>query len=109
MAATETLRPLTGEAADYDALLERFAGKRFALLGEASHGTHDFYRERAELTKRLIAEHGVTAVVAEADWADAYRVNLFVRALRDDRDPDEALSDSASPRGCGGTRTWSTS
>jgi erythromycin esterase-like protein len=93
MAATEKLRPLTGDAADYDGLLARAAGKRFALLGEASHGTHEFYRVRAEITKRLIAEHGITAVAAEADWPDAYRVNLFVQGASDDADPQEALSD----------------
>ena len=63
------------------------------LLGEASHGTHEFYCERAEITKRLIAEHGFTAVAAEADWPDAYRVNLFVRGACDDEMPEEALAD----------------
>jgi erythromycin esterase-like protein len=84
--------PLTGEARDYDALV-RITGKaRFALIGEASHGTHEFYRERAEITKRLIVEHGYTAVVAEADWPDAYRINRYVRGLSDDKDSDAALS-----------------
>ena len=84
--------PLTGEASDYNALV-RFAGKaRFALLGEASHGTHEFYRERAEITKRLIVDHGFSAVVAEADWPDAYRVNRYVRGQSEDNDSDAALS-----------------
>jgi erythromycin esterase-like protein len=78
---------------DYDPLLERAAGARFVLLGEASHGTHEFYRERAEITKRLIAEHGFAAVAVEADWPDAYRVNRFVRGESDDVDAEEALSD----------------
>src|SRR5215218_10428112 len=64
--------PLTGEARDYDRLVRRAAKSRFALIGEASHGTHEFHRERAEITKRLIVEHGFSAVVAEADWPDAY-------------------------------------
>jgi erythromycin esterase-like protein/predicted phosphoribosyltransferase len=89
----EALRPLVHEAGDYDALIERAAAGRYALLGEASHGTHEFYRERAEITKRLIAEHGYTAVAAEADWPDAYRVNRFVRGIGDDADADEALGD----------------
>jgi erythromycin esterase-like protein len=80
-------------AADYDPLLDRAAGVRFALLGEASHGTHEFYRERAEITKRLIREHGFGAVAVEGDWPDAYRVNRFVRGESDDLDADEALSD----------------
>jgi erythromycin esterase-like protein len=83
---------LTGAATDYDALVMRAAGRRFVLVGEASHGTHEFYRERAEITKRLIAEAGVTVVAVEADWPDAYRVNRYVRGETDDRDAREALS-----------------
>jgi erythromycin esterase-like protein len=63
------------------------------LVGEASHGTHEFYRERAEITKRLIAEEGFTAVAVEADWPDAYRVNLYVRGASADESPEEALGD----------------
>jgi erythromycin esterase-like protein len=89
----EPPRELTGSPRDYDALLERAAAARFVLLGEASHGTHEFYRERAEITKRLIAEAGFTAVAAEADWPDADRVNRFVRGASDDESAEEALSD----------------
>jgi predicted phosphoribosyltransferase len=56
----DTVRPLTGADGDYDPLLERATAARFVLIGEASHGTHEFYRERAEITKRLIAEQGFT-------------------------------------------------
>jgi erythromycin esterase-like protein len=84
---------LSGAAEDYDALLERTRNARFVLLGEASHGTHEFYRERAEITKRLIAEQGCSAVAAEADWPDAYRVNRFVRGVGDDASAEEALAD----------------
>ncbi|MDX6727507.1 MAG: hypothetical protein QOK49_2312, partial [Baekduia sp.] len=86
------LRRLTGAADDYDALVARAVQARHVLVGEASHGTHEFYRERAELTKRMIVESGVTAVAVEADWPDAYRVNRFVRGVGDDASPDEALS-----------------
>ncbi len=89
------VRPLTGTATDYDALIERASGRRFVLIGEASHGTHEFYRERAEITKRLIAEAGVTLVAVEADWPDAYRINCFVRGANADRDAHEALADFA--------------
>jgi len=65
------------------AVLRRAEGKRFVLLGEASHGTHDFYDLRAEITKRLIDDHGFAAVAAEADWPDAYRVNRYVRGGAD--------------------------
>jgi erythromycin esterase-like protein/adenine/guanine phosphoribosyltransferase-like PRPP-binding protein len=87
------IRPLTGELSDYDWLIERATAARYVLLGEASHGTHEFYRERAEITKRLIAEAGFTAVAVEADWPDAYRVNGYVRGAGDDRSADQALSD----------------
>src|SRR5258708_32876503 len=59
--------PLTGGAGDYDPLMELIGDARFVLLGEASHGTHEFYRERAQITKRLIEEKGFTAVAVEAD------------------------------------------
>ena len=75
-------RPLVGDAEDYDPLLELIGDARFVLLGEASHGTHEFYRERAQITKRLIREKGFTAVAVEADWPDAYRVNRYVRGAR---------------------------
>jgi erythromycin esterase-like protein/predicted phosphoribosyltransferase len=89
----EPLRLLTGADSDYDPLVERAAAARFVLLGEASHGTDEFYRDRAEITKRLIAEQGVTTVAVEADWPDAYRVNRFVRGESDDESADQALSD----------------
>ena len=84
--------PLAGSDRDYDPLMDRIGEARFALLGEASHGTHEFYRERAEITKRLIVEKNFTAVAVEADWPDAYRVNRYVRGLSDDIDAVEALS-----------------
>jgi erythromycin esterase-like protein len=54
--------PLTGAPADYDLLLPLVGNARFVLLGEASHGTHEFYQERAQVTKRLIHKNGFTAV-----------------------------------------------
>ena len=83
--------PLTGDHRDYDALLALVADARIVLLGEASHGTHEFYRERARITKRLIAEHGFTGVAIEGDWPDAYRVNRYIRGAREDADAEEAL------------------
>ncbi|HET7602128.1 MAG TPA: erythromycin esterase family protein [Gemmatimonadales bacterium] len=85
-------RPLIGAPADFDALLALAGDARFVLLGEASHGTHDFYRVRGEITKRLIREKGFNAVAVEADWPDAYRVNRYVRGRSPDADADEALS-----------------
>src|SRR5213592_2662067 len=83
---------LTGAAEDYNPLMERIGNARFVLLGEASHGTHEFYHQRAQITQRLIVEKGFTAVAVEADWPDAYRVNRYVRGLSDDPDADVALS-----------------
>src|SRR5919106_1379581 len=85
-------RPLTNAKEDYDPLLELIGNARFVLLGEASHGTHEFYRERAQITKRLIQEKGFIAVAVEADWPDAYRVNCYVRGVGDDTESIEALA-----------------
>ncbi len=83
---------LVGARSDYDRLIDAIGDARFVLLGEASHGTHDFYAERAAITRRLIEEKGFNAVAAEADWPDAYRVNRFVHGHDDDATPDAALS-----------------
>src|SRR5438309_2893788 len=87
----KALHSLRGDARDYDPLLKLIHGARFCLLGEATHGTHEFYRERAEITKRLIKEQGFTVIAVEADWPDAFRVNRYVRGLSDDRNANEAL------------------
>jgi erythromycin esterase-like protein/predicted phosphoribosyltransferase len=86
-------RPLRGAADDHDELIEALGQARVVLLGEATHGTHEFYRERALITTRLIAEQGFGAVAVEADWPDAYRVNQYVRGHGADRDAVEALGD----------------
>ena len=84
--------PLAGSPNDYDSLIEMVGEARFVLLGEASHGTHEFYRERALITKRLIYQRGFNAVAVEADWPDAYRINRFVRGEGPDLDSVDALS-----------------
>jgi erythromycin esterase-like protein len=88
----QAAHPLTRSREDYDALLEFIGDARFVLLGEASHGTHEFYRERAQITKRLIQEKGFTAIAVEADWPDAYRVNRYVSGESADVDAAEALA-----------------
>ncbi len=82
---------LSGFKADYDPLLEMIGDARFVLLGEATHGSHEFYRERAQITKRLIKEKGFSAVAVEADWPDTYRVHRFVIGESEDADAEEAL------------------
>lgn len=74
-------------------VLDRVIGDaRVVLIGESSHGTHEFYAARARITRWLIEEKGFCAVAAEADWPDAYRANRYVRGLGDDRTAGEALS-----------------
>ena len=86
------------------------ATRELVLIGEASHGTHEFYRARAELTKALIVHKGFNVVAVEADWPDAYRVNRWVRHASDDPDADDALATSSGSRaGCGANATSSTS
>ncbi len=75
----ETLEELIGDA-------------RIVLIGESSHGTHEFYEARAAITKWLIEEKGFCAVAAEADWPDAYRVNRYAHGQGQDKSADEALS-----------------
>ena len=85
------MQPLQGDARDYDALLELVGDARFVLVGEASHGTHEFYAERAAITRRLIVEKGFNAVCIEGDWPDTYRVTRYVRGESEDRTAEAAL------------------
>jgi erythromycin esterase-like protein len=89
----ETVYPLHGAQTDYDPLMDLIGDAQVVLLGEASHGTREFYRERAQITRRLIQEKGFTAVAAEADWPDAYRVNRYVLGRSRDADGRAALGD----------------
>jgi erythromycin esterase-like protein len=82
---------LTGSAHDNDRLIEMIGDAHVVLIGEATHGTHEFYRTRCELTKRLITEQGFTAVCIEGDWPDAYRVNRYVRGAGDDLEAVDSL------------------
>ncbi|MCF3934875.1 erythromycin esterase family protein [Acuticoccus sp. M5D2P5] len=85
--------PLAGSDGALDRLLALSAEARFVLIGEATHGTEEFYALRAALTKRLIEEHDFAAVAAEADWPDAYRANRYVRGDPTIDDADDALVD----------------
>lgn len=86
------IHPLDGSGRDYDRLMDKIGNACCVLLGEASHGTHEFYRERAHITRRLIEEKGFDAVAVEADWPDAYRVNRYVKGLGDSLSAVDALS-----------------
>lgn len=74
-----------------EVLSDLIGDARVVLIGESSHGTHEFYQARAEITKWLIEEKGFCAIAAEADWPDAYRVNRYVRGNGDDATAEEAL------------------
>ena len=83
---------LDGNDGDYDALLAQAAGREFVLLGEASHGTHEFYAMRAAITRRLLDEAGFEAIAVEGDWPDVQRLNRHVLGDGDD-DLDAAFDD----------------
>jgi erythromycin esterase-like protein len=91
-AVAAAAHPITGEAGDYDPLMPLAANARVVLLGEGTHGTHEFYAERARITQRLIEEHGFDAVVVEGDWPEAARVNRWVRGVGADQSAEQALS-----------------
>lgn len=78
-AAAEPLPPIADP--DFAAFIDRFAGAKVILLGEASHGTDEFYRARTAITERLVREHGFTIVAVEADWPDAARIDAHIRGL----------------------------
>jgi len=92
-AARTSAMPLNGVTRPEVArVIDRLRPAKYYLLGEASHGTQDFYHLRSCITKHLIEKHGLTAVAVEADWPDAYRVNRFVRGEGPDQDANAALS-----------------
>lgn len=86
-------KPLTENKNDYDELIERIGDNSIVLLGEASHGTHEFYKARAEITKRLITERGFTIIAIEGDWPDANKVDRYIRSNDDIKTTEESVSD----------------
>ena len=83
-------RPLEGPT-DLDPLIDRIGDARYVLLGEASHGTSEFYTWRAELSKRLMAEEGFSFIAVEGDWPDCYSVNRYVKGYPDAGPSAEAV------------------
>jgi len=90
-AVRDAAHVLGGTRRDYDPLLEMAQGARFVLLGEATHGSHELYRERVRITQRLVAEQGFNGVVVEADWPDADRANLWAQGRSDASGAEQAL------------------
>lgn len=84
----ECVEPLEAiETDDVHQLVGRLAAARVVLLGEATHGTSEFYRMRARLTRELIEKHGFDIVAVEADWPDAARIDRYVRHLKPSSSP----------------------
>jgi erythromycin esterase-like protein len=76
---------------NFDHLLEKIDDASIVLLGEGTHGTQDFYRMRAEISKRLITEKDFDAIAVEADWPDAVRVSRYIQNTSEDGSAEEAL------------------
>src|SRR5688572_12540224 len=95
---TRTLRrhaeplPAPEQAEDFGALFDRYGDATVVLLGEATHGTSEFYRARAAITRRLILEHGFNIVAVEADWPDAARIDRYVRHFEPEQSEIEAFA-----------------
>jgi len=85
--------PMGGALLDYDSIIDAAKDKQLVMIGEASHGTKEFYRARAEITQRLIQEAGFDAVAVEADWPDAYTVNRYVSNPQIKSSSERALKD----------------
>lgn len=85
--------PILDSKEKYASLLEKIGDARFVLMGEATHGTHEFYQTRIELTRQLIEEKGFTAVMIEGDWPDAYRVHRYLQGQGDANESEAALED----------------
>src|SRR5918992_1622691 len=78
-------------ADDLDPLINRVGDARYVLLGEASHGTSEFYTWRSEISRRLVLERGFSFIAVEGDWPDCYRVNRYVRGFDDSGESAEAV------------------
>ena len=102
----EAAHPLTGDVEDYNPLLDLIGDASLVLIGEASHGTHEFYRERAQITKRLIKEKGFTAVLSKLIGPTLIVLTDMFRAAALTRMPLTHSRDSnVFPHGCGETPT----
>src|SRR3954465_2913354 len=68
---------------DLTPLMEDMNERRIVMLGEASHGTHEFYTWRTAITKRLIQEQGFNFIAVEGDWPDCYKINRYIKGYKD--------------------------
>jgi len=88
----EAAEPLDAKQSQYSDLLEKIGDARFVLIGEASHGTREFYQTRIDITRQLIQEKGFMAVAVEGDWPDSYAINRYVKGLGNKEDSRQALA-----------------
>lgn len=84
------VHPVRGRSTDFDALLDAIGESSVVLLGEATHGTHEFYAARAAISQQLIEKKGFGTILFEADWPDMFRVNNYIN----DRGPDRSARES---------------
>lgn len=92
-AITEASSPFSTDSTDYTSLLNKIGDARFVLIGEATHGTHEFYQTRIDITQQLIEKKGFMAVAIEGDWPDAYRIHRFLQGIGNKNDWNQALGD----------------
>lgn len=99
--------PLDGMK-NLDSMVKAIGDADIVLLGEASHGTSDFYRVRAELSKKLITSKGFNIIGVEGDWPSAYRLNRYVKGMEGPilRQPMHWVILPAGRPGCGRIRIF---
>jgi erythromycin esterase-like protein len=90
-AVRASARPITGADSDYDSVLVLAGSARAVFLGEQTHGTHEFYRERTRITQRLVRERDFRAIALEADWPEVERINRYIHGEGPDRNAEAAL------------------
>lgn len=88
----EAIAPVS-ESDDYSSLLKNIGDARFVMIGEATHGTHEFYKTRIEITQQLIKQKDFMAVAIEGDWPDAHRVHRYLQGRSNTQDLESALDD----------------
>lgn len=89
----DSVEPLSENENKYASLLNKIGESRFVLIGESTHGTHEFYQARAEITKELIIKKGFMAVAIEGDWPDAYRIHRYLQGSGNVTEWEQALAD----------------
>src|SRR3990167_6410886 len=90
---TDIAEPLAVQPTQYDSLLDKIGNARFVLIGEATHGTHEFYQARIAITQQLIMKKNFMAVTIEGDWPDVYRIHRYLQGAQNREDWKSAFDD----------------